>query len=104
MGCMVINTYLLANPDLKIDGVVFESPFFKMGKSMNMDPVREFLSRLVRPLLKNFVINVPFKMQEMSRNAPWVRSMVQSRKIISLINTNGLVCFIDACKLIQEEA
>jgi alpha-beta hydrolase superfamily lysophospholipase len=76
MGCMVINTYLLANPDLKIDGVIFESPFFKMGRSMNMDPVREFLSRLIRPLLQNFVINVPFKMQEMSRNGPWVRSMV----------------------------
>ena len=74
MGCMVINTYLLANPEIKIDGVVFTSPFFKFGKSMNMDPFREFVSRLLRPVLNNFVINVPFKVQELATNAPFIRN------------------------------
>ena len=61
MGCMVINTYLLANPDLKIDGVIFEAPFFFFGEDMGMNSAKEFLVRLLRPILRHFTINVPFK-------------------------------------------
>ena len=28
MGCMVLNTFLLKNPDLKLAGVIFSAPFF----------------------------------------------------------------------------
>lgn len=68
MGCMVLNTYLLANPDLKIDGVIFQAPFFKMGPGFQMDRVKEFGIRLIRPLIQHFVINAVFNVQELSLN------------------------------------
>lgn len=34
MGCMVINTFLLKNPDLKLAGVIFSAPFFGYAEKM----------------------------------------------------------------------
>lgn len=36
MGCMVINTFLLKNPDLKLAGVIFSAPFFAFSEKMNL--------------------------------------------------------------------
>ena len=35
MCCMVINTFLLRNPDLKIAGVIFSAPFFGISESFH---------------------------------------------------------------------
>jgi len=35
MGCMVLNTFLLKNPELKIQGVVFSAPFFGFSEKYN---------------------------------------------------------------------
>jgi len=37
MGCMVINTFLLKNPDLKLAGVIFSAPFFGFSDKINFN-------------------------------------------------------------------
>ena len=40
MGCLVINTFLLSNPDLNLHGVIYGSPFFGMAEHIGMTPFR----------------------------------------------------------------
>jgi len=35
-GCMVINTFLLRNPDLKLAGVIFSAPFFGLSENVRL--------------------------------------------------------------------
>ncbi len=37
MGCMVVNTFLLKNPDLKIAGVIFSAPFFGFSENYKLN-------------------------------------------------------------------
>jgi len=52
MGCMVINTFLLKNPDLKLAGVVFSSPFFGFSEKIQFTWFRQQLVKLICPLFK----------------------------------------------------
>jgi alpha-beta hydrolase superfamily lysophospholipase len=52
MGCMVINTFLLKNPDLKLAGVVFSAPFFAYSDKMNFNWFRQQLIKIMCPLIK----------------------------------------------------
>lgn len=68
MGCMVINTYLLANPNIELAGVIFQAPFFQFGGDFRMNFAREVALRFLRPLLKPFAINAPFSLQALASN------------------------------------
>ena len=51
MGCMVINTFLLQNPHLKLSGVVFGSPFFELSEELGLDAAKKsILSALAEGL------------------------------------------------------
>ena len=52
MGCMIINTYLLSNPDLKLRGVIFGSPFFEMAEHLGVDAAKRTLARTIAPLFE----------------------------------------------------
>jgi len=69
-----------------------------------MDPFREFAVRLLRPFLQYFALNVPFAPQNLASNRLFIRRLKQSSKVSPLMDVNGAVCFVDACKLIEEEA
>ena len=43
MGCMVLNTFLLQNPHLKLNGVVFGSPFFEISEELELDSAKRFV-------------------------------------------------------------
>ncbi len=51
MGCMVINTFLLKNPDLKLAGVIFSAPFFGFSDKINFNWFKQQLVKLVHPIL-----------------------------------------------------
>jgi alpha-beta hydrolase superfamily lysophospholipase len=69
-----------------------------------MSPFRVLMVRMLRPFIKEFMLNAPFELQALSRNRPFLRKALQSTKVGTFLDANGAVCFIDACKLIQEEA
>jgi alpha-beta hydrolase superfamily lysophospholipase len=52
MGCLVVNTFLLRNPDLKLAGVIFSAPFFGFADSLGVTWSRKILLRIVDPILK----------------------------------------------------
>ena len=56
MGCMVLNTFLLQNPHLKISGVIFGSPFFELSEAFGFDAGKKLAVQLLRPLLETFVV------------------------------------------------
>ena len=43
MGCMVLNTFLLQNPHLKLAGVIFGSPFFEISEELELDAAKRFM-------------------------------------------------------------
>jgi len=61
MGCLVINTFLLNNPDLKLQGVIFGSPFFEFAEHIGITPGRKILVRTIAPLFE-VSIKYPHKM------------------------------------------
>ena len=52
MGCMVINTFLLQNPHLKLAGVIFGSPFFELSEALNFNMGKKLLVRFFRVLIE----------------------------------------------------
>jgi acylglycerol lipase len=52
MGCMVINTFLLRNPELKLSGVIFSSPFFGLAEHLGIDRAKCIAMSAVEPLLE----------------------------------------------------
>jgi alpha-beta hydrolase superfamily lysophospholipase len=52
MGCMVINSFLLKNPDLRFQGIIFSAPFFGFSEVFNLDFFRVLLMKLFSPLLQ----------------------------------------------------
>ena len=52
MGCLVVNTFLLRNPDLKLAGVIFSAPFFGFADSLGVTWFRKILLRISNPILK----------------------------------------------------
>lgn len=52
MGCLAINTFLLRNPDLKLQGVIFSAPFFGFADSLGVTRIRKILLRIVNPLIQ----------------------------------------------------
>jgi alpha-beta hydrolase superfamily lysophospholipase len=51
MGCMLLNTFLLKNPGLALDGVIFSAPFFGFSEVFGMSPARIFLMQIAAPFL-----------------------------------------------------
>jgi alpha-beta hydrolase superfamily lysophospholipase len=47
MGCMVINTYLLKNPDIKLCGVIFSAPFFGFSENFEWNWYRKIILKIV---------------------------------------------------------
>jgi len=56
MGCLVINTFLLRNPTMPIQGVIFGSPLFQMAEHLGVTPARMFLARTLAPSLEAFAL------------------------------------------------
>ena len=52
MGCMIINTFLLSNPGLKLQGVIFGSPFFEFNEGMGVTWDRKMLVKVIEPLFE----------------------------------------------------
>ena len=52
MGCLVVNTFLLRNPDLKLAGVIFSAPFFGFADSLGVTWFKKILLKTVNPILK----------------------------------------------------
>lgn len=52
MGCLVVNTFLLRNPDLKLAGVIFSAPFFGFADSLGVTWFKKILLRISNPVLK----------------------------------------------------
>ena len=52
MGCMVINTFLLNNKGLKLQGVIFGSPFFEIHESMGVTWDKRILAKIIAPIFE----------------------------------------------------
>lgn len=48
---MIINTFLLKNPELPIQGVIFQSPFFGFSKNFRLNWFKLGIIKLFEPLL-----------------------------------------------------
>ena len=48
---MLLNTFLLKNPGLALDGVIFSAPFFGFSEVFGMSPARIFLMQIAAPFL-----------------------------------------------------
>jgi len=40
MGCLIVATFLLKNPDLKISGIIYAAPFFGFHAASGITPFR----------------------------------------------------------------
>jgi hypothetical protein len=49
---MVINTFLLRNPTLKISGVIFSAPFFGMSEHLQIDTFKVVMMKTLLPILE----------------------------------------------------
>ena len=56
MGCLIISTYLLNNPGLQLQGLVFSSPFFELAEHMGVTWDRKILARIIAPSLEPFAM------------------------------------------------
>ena len=56
MGCLLINTYLLNNPELTLQGVIFGSPFFGFPRHIGVTWDRKILARLIAPVFESFAM------------------------------------------------
>mmetsp|Transcript_42779 Transcript_42779/g.56499 ORF Transcript_42779/g.56499 Transcript_42779/m.56499 type:complete len:88 (-) Transcript_42779:624-887(-) len=56
MGCLIINTYLLRNPGLNLQGVIFSAPFFDMAEHLNVNRFRKWLAHTLAPGLQGFAM------------------------------------------------
>lgn len=61
MGCMIINTFLLRNPGLKLQGVIFGSPFFQFYEGMGVTWERKILAKCIAPVFE-VSIKTPFSL------------------------------------------
>ena len=52
MGCMILNTFLLRNPNLKISGVMFSAPFFGLRAELGVGMDKIFLMKALDPIFK----------------------------------------------------
>lgn len=87
MGCMVINTFLLKNPDLKFAGVIFSSPFFGMSERYQLTWFRKQILKLISPIISLFCLQAPIRINSLSSNKPYVSLLLQERKAVPFLNT-----------------
>jgi alpha-beta hydrolase superfamily lysophospholipase len=49
---MVINTFLLRNPDLKIAGVIFSAPFFGLSENVGLNWFKKQFLLFAEPFME----------------------------------------------------
>lgn len=76
MGCMIINTFLVLNPGLKIQGVIFGSPFFEMAEHVGLTPARKMLVRTIAPALEPFAMQGTVLLHRVGRDKNYIRKAV----------------------------
>jgi len=58
LGGLILNTFLLRNPDLKLAGVIFSAPLFGFAESHGVTWYKKVLLKMFNPILQvsNFQI------------------------------------------------
>ena len=104
MGCMVLNTFLLQNPHLKISGVIFGSPFFELSEAFGFDAGKKLAVQLMRPVLETFVVSGAPKLHKIFQNMAYKRRQLMQRKCMPLIDVNGICSFLEGIDNLQKNA
>lgn len=97
MGCMVLNTFLLKNPDLKIAGVIFSAPFFGFSEKLGVNWFKTLLMKVSAPLIKvslsnnlqDIAFNSPIKIHSVSQNKSYLHRLLNDRKSIPFVNVDA---------------
>ena len=96
MGCLIISTFLLNNPELKIQGIVFQSPFFEMAEHIGVTWDKVMLARMLAKPLEPLAMQGTVMIHRVGRDMNYIRKALQQRKSFTIINMQGLVNMIDA--------
>ena len=101
---MIINTFLLANPGLNIEGVIFGSPFFGMAEHLGLNPVKMALIRVLVPLMEPFGMQGSVHVHRISSNHRYAEKALTQIRSFTLINIEGVADMVDSCDCIQNYA
>jgi len=52
LGGLILNTFLLRNPDLKLAGVIFSAPLFGFAESHGVTWYKKVLLKMFNPILQ----------------------------------------------------
>ena len=101
MGCLIIATFLLNNPSLKLQGLVFSSPFFEFAEHIGVTWDRKIVARAMAPTLELFAMQGTVMVHRVGRDMNYIRKALQQRKSFTIINMQGLVNLMDALEYLQ---
>lgn len=104
MGCMIINTFLLRNPDLPIQGVIFGSPFFEFPKHVHLTPFRKWLAHKAAPGLEPFAMQGTVQLHKVSQGKSYIRKASTQRKAVPIISAIAIVSMLDGIDYLQKNA
>ena len=76
MGCLIINSFLLKNPNLPIQGIIFGSPFFQPHKSAGLTPFRKWLLVSAAQGLEGFATQAPINLHKVGQTKSYMRKAV----------------------------
>lgn len=117
MGCMVINTFLLKNPELKLAGVIFSAPFFGFSEKIKLTWFRTQILKLASPIIpvstnqtnitffcQLFCLQSPIKIHSVSINKPYMHSLLQDRKAIPFLNSESTLSLLAGTQNLQKHS
>lgn len=104
MGCMILKTYLLRNPDLRIAGVIFLVPFFYIPKSIEDRDTKMALAPFAGPLLEDFVANTQIGPSHLSKNMAFTAKLLLARKTSPFLTPQVVNRFSQSFVYIRENA
>ena len=68
LGCLIISTYLLNNPDIKLQSLIFSSPFFELAEHIGATWDRRMIARIMAPHLETFSMQGTILVHRVGRN------------------------------------
>ena len=104
MGCMILKTYLLRNPDLRIAGVIFIVPFFYVPESIEDRDTKVAAAGMIGPLLEDFVSNTQIGPSHLSKNMAFTAKLLIARKTSPFLTPNVVNRFAQSFVYIRENA